>query len=184
LSVFIEKPEKPKTGQVTLSGEELATEESTHDLMIKRLAALGSSEGYGVHIGQTEQRKYVEFRRLSTPMGDNIEYGLNRQAFDIIREIDLLWLKTDTIVAAFEIEKSTTIDSGINRFRNLFAATPNQKIPAYIVIPDDREEEAIRKIGSLANKREELHKKIKYLFFSKVRSDKNTRIEEEAKEVV
>jgi putative DNA methylase len=183
LSTFLEKSEEPKVTQITLTGQELITEESTHDLMIKLLAAAGTSEGFDVHIGQTEQRKYVEFRRLSTPMGDNIQYGLNKQAFDIIREIDVLWLKADTIVAAFEIEKSTTIDSGINRFRNLFAATPNQNIPAYIVIPDNREDEAVKKIGSLANRKEELHKKIRYIFFSRVKS-KKTRIEDEAKEVV
>lgn len=181
---FVEKREKPKVAQKTLTGEELTTEESIHDLMIKQLSALGEDESYSSHIGQTEQRKYVEFRKMSIPMGNNVQYGLNRQAFDIIREIDLLWLKGDTIVAAFEIEKSTTIDSGINRFRNLFAATPNQKIPAYIVIPDNREKEAINKIGSLANRKDNLHKKIKYLLFSDIKNKKGIKVEEKAKEVI
>ena len=181
---FIEKREKPKVAQQTLTGEELTTEESIHDLMIKQLAALGEDEGYSSHIGQTEQRKYVEFRKMSIPMGNNVQYGLNRQAFDIIREIDLLWLKGDTIVAAFEIEKSTTIDSGINRFRNLFAATPNQNIPAYIVIPDNREKEAVNKIGSLANRKDKLYKKIKYLLFSDIKNKKGINIEDKAREVV
>lgn len=152
--------------------------------MIKQLAALGEEEGYSSHIGQTEQMKYVEFRKMSIPMGNNVQYGLNSQAFDIIREIDLLWLKGDAIVAAFEIEKSTTIDSGINRFRNLFAATPNQNIPAYIVIPDNREKEAMNKIGSLANRKDNLHKKTKYLLFSDIKNKKGIKVEEKAKEVI
>jgi hypothetical protein len=172
LSTFLEKTEEPKVAQISLTGQELVTEESTHDLMIKLLTAAGTREGFGVHIGQTEQRKYVEFRKLSTPMGDNVQYGLNKQAFDIIREIDVLWLKADTISAAFEIEKSTTIDSGINRFRNLFAATPNQIIPVYVVVPDNREDEAVRKIGSPANRMEGLDKKIKYILFSQVKNKK------------
>lgn len=181
---FIEKRETPKAAQTTITGEELTTEESIHDLMIKQLVAFGKNEGYSSHIGQTEQRKYVEFRKMSIPMGSNVQYGLNRQAFDIIREIDLLWLKGDAIVAAFEIEKSTTIDSGINRFRNLFAATPNQNIPVYIVIPDKREEEATNKIGSLANRRDNLHKKIKYLLFSDIKNKKDIKVEDKAREVV
>ncbi|MBI5332757.1 MAG: hypothetical protein HZB65_04240 [Candidatus Aenigmarchaeota archaeon] len=181
---FIEKREKPKIAQPHITGEKLTTEESIHDLMIKQLVALGEDEGYSSHIGQTEQRKYVEFRKMSIPMGNNVQYGLNRQAFDIIREIDLLWLKGDTIVAAFEIEKSTTIDSGINRFRNLFAATPNQNISAYIVIPDNREKETKNKIGSLANRKDNLHKKIKYLMFSGIKIKKGIKVEEKAKEVV
>ncbi len=186
ISEFIEKREKKevKSAQKTITGEELATEESIHDLMIKQLATLGEKEGYTSHIGQTEQRKYVEFRKMSIPMGNNTQYGLNKAAFDIIREIDLLWLKGDAITAAFEVEKSTTIDSGINRFRNLFAATPNQNIPTYIVIPDAREEEAKRKIGSLANRKDNLNKRIKYLLFSDIKNKKDASVEEKAKNVV
>lgn len=179
ISKFVRKEVKSMVAE-----EKPTTEESIHDLMIKQLTSLGKNQGYSSHIGQTEQRKYVEFRKMGIPMGNNIQYGLNKQAFDIIREIDLLWLKGDSIVAAFEIEKSTTIDSGINRFRNLFAATPNQNIPAYIVIPDNREKEAINKIGSLANRKDDLHKKIKYLLFSHIKNRKIIKIEKEAKEVV
>lgn len=180
---FIEEPEKQKAAQKTLTGEELAKEESMHDLMIKQLVVLGEKEGYSSHIGQTEQRKYVEFRKLSVPMGNNVQYGLSTQAFDIIAEIDLLWLKGNTIVASFEIEKSTTIDSGINRFRNLFAVTPNLNVQAYIVIPDSREKEAMGKIGSPANRKDNLHKKIKYLLFSSIKNRKDVKVNEQTKEV-
>lgn len=182
-----EKSKEKKEGkkvQISLSGEEIVREESLHDLLIKQLIIFGNEQSYASHIGQTEQRKYVEFRRKSIPMGNNVQFGLNRQAFDIIREIDVLWLKEDTILAAFEVEKSTTIDSGINRFRNLFAATPNQIIPTYIIIPDSRENEAIKKIGSLANRKDNLHTRIKYLLFSDIKNKKDIRIEEQARSVI
>ncbi len=166
------------------SREEKTEEESLHDLMIEQIVELGEREGYDSHIGQTEQRKYVKFRKMSIPMGNASQFGLSNIAFDRIKEIDVLWIKGNTIIAAFEIEKSTTIDSGIARFRELFAATPNLNIQAYIVIPDKREKEAIKKIGSLANRKEGLHKKIKYLLFSDIKNKKDIKIEDKAKEVI
>jgi len=81
-------------------------------------------------------------------VGNNVQYGISADAFNRVREIDVLWLKGNTIVSAFEVEKSTTIDSAITRFRELFAATPTLNISAYVVIPDNRENEAKKKIGS------------------------------------
>ncbi|MFH1186894.1 MAG: DNA methyltransferase [Candidatus Levyibacteriota bacterium] len=145
------------------------TEESEHDLMIERLVDLGAKEGYASHIGNTEQRKYTRFRQISIPMANNVQYGIDKKGFDIITEIDVLWLKGDSIVAAFEVERSTTINSGIDRFRNLFAVQPNSKIDAVIVIPDKRESETIKKISSPANKNEGLTDKIGYILFSKLK---------------
>lgn len=141
------------------------SEESEHDLIIGRLVELGAKEGYTSHIGKTEQKKYTRFRRLSIPMADNAQYGIDKKGFDIITEIDVLWMKGDSIIDAFEVEKSTTIHSGIDRFRNLFAVQPNSKIDAFIVIPDPRENEAKNKISSPANRREGLVDKIGYILF-------------------
>lgn len=142
------------------------SEESDHDVMIERLVQLGRQMEYESHIGLTEQKKDKKFRELSVPMGSNVQFGLNEIAFDRIREIDVLWIKNIAVISAFEVEKSTTIDSGITRFRELFAATPTLNISAYIVIPDKRENEAKKKIGSLANRRNGLSRKIKYILFS------------------
>jgi SAM-dependent methyltransferase len=141
------------------------SEESEHDLVIRRLVELGAKEGYASHIGRTEQKKYVEFRKLSLPMANNVQYGMDKKGFEIVTEIDVLWLKGDTIVSAFEVEKTTTIDSGINRFRNLFAVQPNTTIETYIVIPNKRKKEAEKKLSSPANVKNGLTQKIGYILF-------------------
>jgi hypothetical protein len=141
---------------------------SEHDLMIKRLAEIAFEKGFDVHIGITEQRKNESFRRISRPMGDNVEFGIENEAFKIIQEIDILWFKGRTISSAFEVEFSTTIDSGINRFRNLFAVLPNLNVEAYIVVPDDRVDEARKKINSPANVREGISHRVKAVEFTKV----------------
>lgn len=141
------------------------SEESEHDLVIRRLVELGAKEGYASHIGRTEQKKYVEFRKLSLPMANNVQYGMDKKGFEIVTEIDVLWLKGDTIVSAFEVEKTTTIDSGINRFRNLFAVQPNTNIETYIVAPNKRKKEVEKKLTSPANMKNGLTGKIGYILF-------------------
>lgn len=141
------------------------SEESEHDLIIRRLVEFGAKEEYASHIGKTEQKKYLDFRKLSIPMASNIQYGMDKKGFEIVTQIDVLWLKGDAIVAAFEVERSTTIDSGINRFRNLFAVQPNTTIEAYIVVPNKRKKEAEKKLSSPANVKNGLTKKIGYILF-------------------
>jgi len=159
------------------------SEESDHDVIIEQLVKIGKNKEYDSHIGQTEQKKDKRFREISLPMGSNVQYGLNQMAFNRIKEIDILWVKGVEIVAAFEVEKSTTIDSGITRFRELFAATPSSKIPAYIVIPDNRKKEAEEKIGSLANRRDALTERIKYILFSDLIDKEDINLDKISKEV-
>jgi hypothetical protein len=89
----------------------------------------------------------------------------------------VLWIKDGSILSAFEVENTTSIDSGINRFRELFAATPSLNILAYIVVPDKRVKEAQMKIGSLANLKEGLNKKIRILKYSDIISKSDPVIE-------
>jgi hypothetical protein len=117
-------------------------------------------------------------------VGNNVQYGISADAFNRVREIDVLWLKGNTIVSAFEVEKSTTIDSAITRFRELFAATPTLNISAYVVIPDNRENEAKKKIGSLANRREGLTERIRYILFSDIMDKTEVNIEKISKRVI
>lgn len=147
------------------------SEDNLHDQIISRLATLGLEKGHEVHIGKTEQRKNESFKEISIPMADDVQFGISKEALNIIREIDLLWLKKNTIVSAFEVEKSSTIDSGINRFRNLLVTTPNLTVDMFIVAPDSREREAIRKINSPANKKEGIDRKVRLMRFSEIVGD-------------
>ena len=60
---------------------------------------------------------------------------------------DVLWLKGNTIIAAFEIESTTSIYSGLLRMADLVAMQPNINIPLYIVAPDKRREKGIEEIN-------------------------------------
>ena len=64
-----------------------------------------------------------------------------------IELIDVLWLKGNSIVAAFEIESTTTIYSGLLRMADLIAMHPNLNILLYIVAPDKRREKVIEELN-------------------------------------
>jgi hypothetical protein len=50
--------------------------------------------------------------------------------------IDVLWLRGPTIMAAFEVEHSTAVYSGLLRMLDLVSQFPNLSFPLFIVAPD------------------------------------------------
>jgi hypothetical protein len=61
--------------------------------------------------------------------------------------IDVLWLKGNAIVAAFEVESTTSIYSGLLRMSDLVAMQPNLNMPLYLVAPDDRREKVMIEVN-------------------------------------
>ncbi len=55
-----------------------------------------------------------------------------------IELIDVLWLRGNSIVAAFEVESTTSIYSGLLRMSDLLALQPNLEISLFLVAPDER----------------------------------------------
>ena len=64
-----------------------------------------------------------------------------------IELIDVLWLDGNAIVAAFEIESTTSIYSGLLRMSDLLARQPNISVPLFLVAPDERREKVIQQVS-------------------------------------
>jgi hypothetical protein len=60
---------------------------------------------------------------------------------------DLLWLDGNAIVAAFEIEGTTSIYSGLLRISDLLARQPNISVPLFLVAPEERREKVIQQVN-------------------------------------
>jgi len=89
--------------------------------------------------------------------------GLDTGTQKIISLIDVLWLKgTHQIVAAFEIEHTTSIYSGLLRLSDLVALSPNLNFPMYIVSPDERLGDVRRQLSRPTFQTLELHKRCGY----------------------
>lgn len=64
-----------------------------------------------------------------------------------IELIDVLWLKGNAIQAAFEIESTTSIFSGLLRMSDLITMQPNLNIPLYIVAPNERRSKVLIEVN-------------------------------------
>jgi hypothetical protein len=96
--------------------------------------------GFDVWIARNDRGRHINAMRSTEPLKLKSELPLQ---FDeatnrTIELIDVLWLSGNAIVAAFEIESTTSIYSGLLRMSALIAMQPNLNIPLYLVAPDER----------------------------------------------
>jgi type II restriction enzyme len=67
--------------------------------------------------------------------------GLTPEVLNTVELIDVLWLQEGQVICAFEVEKSTSIYSGILRLQDLSLSLQDSGPHLYLVAPDDREGE-------------------------------------------
>jgi hypothetical protein len=69
---------------------------------------------------------------------DQLPVGLPDAVRRTVELIDVIWLRRNEYVAAFEIEKSTLIYTGLLRMADLVTLLPNLIVPLFIVAPEER----------------------------------------------
>jgi hypothetical protein len=123
-----------------------------------QLLTLGSDLVLDVWVARNDRgRKWNGTALGSLPrMLDELPTQFNEATTHTIELIDVLWLSGNSIVAAFEVECTTSIYSGLLRMSDLLALQPNLDINLYLVAPDDRrdkvEQELLRPTFSLREK--------------------------------
>jgi predicted RNA-binding protein len=123
----------PDTGEA----EEAAI---THEEIQWRLLYLGSQLGLDVWVARNDRGRsfqgqaFTDIPRLRKSLPLQFDAATNRT----IELIDVLWLQGNAIVAAFEIEHTTAVYSGLLRMADLITMQPNLNIPLYVVAPDER----------------------------------------------
>lgn len=76
------------------------------------------------------------------------QFAGNVDAHRRVRRIDVLWMKRGVVSAAFEIEATTSVFSGLLRMSDLVALVGGQlRVDLYIVAPDARRDTVIREIN-------------------------------------
>ena len=106
------------------------------------LLTLGADLGLDVWVARNDRgRKWNGVTLGSLPrMLDELPTQFNEATTRTIELIDVLWLSGNSIVAAFEVECTTSIYSGLLRMSDLMALQPNLDINLYLVAPDERRE--------------------------------------------
>ena len=85
-----------------------------------------------------------------------------------VENIDVVWKQEFRIGAAYEIENSTSIYSGLLRFADLNIVAPKTLYPMFIVAPRDRKNRLRDQLRRPAFKRLELHKKVLFLPYEEI----------------
>ena len=117
--------------------------DETHTQVQGWLRDLGRALGFSVWIASNDQGRSCDGGKL----GDGClailpDALINNPAIDTIRLIDVLWLDMDrgTVAAAFEVEHTTSIYSGIVRMLDLALGMASSPSGTYfLVAPDERE---------------------------------------------
>jgi hypothetical protein len=118
--------------------------QSQHNEVLALLAETGKSLGFKIWIGRKEQSEFADglagHQKLSDYVNADLDIITNAENKKTIRGIDLLWIRGNRIASSFEIEFSTSMTSALVRGSNIDA-----KVPKYLVIPEEREEQLKRK---------------------------------------
>jgi type II restriction enzyme len=129
------------------AGAEARSEEKddhTHTEIQGWLRNVGFGLGYDVWIASNDRSRLFEGSRLDSGCLGELPPLPEGDAGDAIRLIDVVWLtKTDrTVVAAFEVEHTTSIYSGIMRMLDLMLSARGAGLKdIFLVAPDAREKD-------------------------------------------
>jgi predicted RNA-binding protein len=127
-----------------------STKEVTEHTEIQyQLLKLGSEMGFSVWVARNDRNRLYNGKRLSElfRLKENLPLQFDEATTKTIEYIDALWLKGNAIVAAFEVESTTSIYSGLLRMSDLIAMQPNLSIPLYLVAPDERRDKVFVEVN-------------------------------------
>jgi len=146
--VTIPEPE-PVFSNDSGTQSEAEKEPTAHTEVQALLLQLGGEMGFDVWVAKNDRSrsfnglKFAELPRMKSTLPLQFDDATNRT----IELIDVLWLQGNAIIAAFEIESTTSIYSGLLRMADLIAMQPNLNIPLYLVAPDERRDKVMNEVN-------------------------------------
>ena len=121
--------------------------ERSHTAVQGWLRDLGLALGFQVHIAANDHSRPWADGKLADGCVDDLPPALRSiPGADAVRLIDVLWLQGEEVVAAFEVEHSTSIYSGIVRLLDLAYGASSATRSLFLVAPDAREDEVRRQV--------------------------------------
>ncbi len=129
--------------------------ESEHTRMQYMLIKIGQALHYNVYVARNDHHRECEgqlFSMLTIPELPHLD--LPPEVLKTVALIDVIWFdpKTQNILAGFEVEKSTSIYSGILRLEDLTRSLPGCGCNLYLVAPNQREKEVLAQLARPAFK--------------------------------
>lgn len=131
-----------------ISKAEAKTASTRHTEIQYLLATLGAEMGFEIWIARNDRSRIWNRKTLGElpRVIDELPTQFNEATNRTIELIDVLWLKGNSIAAAFEVECTTSVYSGLLRMSDLLALQPNIEINLFLVAPDERREKVKQEI--------------------------------------
>lgn len=145
-----------ESGQIVVSvpDEDAETEnhragESEHVRIQTKLAEIGDLMGFKIWLPRADRQRVLENWHPSSGnvLLEHLPLNYNNVTLRIVENIDVLWIRHNAIIHAFEVEHTTSIYSGLLRMADLMALQPNLSIKAHIVAPQARRAKVLREIS-------------------------------------
>jgi hypothetical protein len=141
-------------------------EVSEHRRMQWMLLKMGRQAGETVWAPKNDQQRITtEYDFGDFP--ETFAPGLDTQA-KYVENIDVVWKEQFRIDAAFEIENSTSIYSGLLRFADLTMVAPNTVYPMFIVAPGERRNRVREQLARPSFRHLGIHEKVRYLSYERI----------------
>lgn len=149
--------------------EEVKKAPTEHDEIQWRLVRLGNKSQFDVWVPAADQNKEYEGNKFRDFVIPEFHEALDIPSY--VKNIDTVWKLGLSVKAAFEIEHSTSIYSGILRLSDLRALAPNSNYPLLIVSDNKRKQKVFEQLKrpTFTNKYLRLDKVIRFLSYNKVR---------------
>jgi len=126
---------------------ETKEEESAHSKVQAALIRLGKITGCSVWIASNDRMRTFQGKPLGEECLKSLpNLGLSEEATRRISLIDIIWIRQNAPVCAFEIETTTSIYSGLLRMADLLSVVPALNIKLFIIAPNERQEKVMAEL--------------------------------------
>lgn len=139
---------------------------SDHVRMQWKLARLGLKAGEQVWVpigDQQRLRRTYQFDQFDEEFAAGVDLP-----HSYIENIDVVWKREFRIGAAYEIENSTSIYSGLLRFADLNIVAPNTLYPMFVVAPQSRRNRLREQLRRPTFRRLGLYQKVRFLSYERI----------------
>jgi hypothetical protein len=171
---YLSQPERKKIEKLIEKRredvEQEKAEEDLHTEMQYHLLKIGCALGYDVIAASNDRTKSHCGNSFSFICLQQFpEINLEKDTLNTVKLIDVLWFQkgTNNVIAAFEVEKSTSIYSGILRLTDLSYSIADGAEILYLIVPDNREKDVVLQLSRPAIK--QIKVALKYIMFSDLR---------------
>ena len=147
-------------------------EENLHSEMQFHLLKIGQSLGYDAFVASNDRSRSYDGKSFSFMSPDKFPaIDCDKDTANTIKLIDVLWFEkgTNNVICAFEVEKSTSIYSGILRLTDLSYSIADGDEIFYLVVPESREKDVVMQLSRPSIK--QIKTPIKYILFTELRQN-------------